>query len=233
MCNVSHSVKTLITSRRTWSREIFVTDVLVTEVLLYFRLSDLQSLVTQLDKPDMVSLVPVDHFNMAVQGLSNLLKSGNQSDARNRSDLSIQTHMRCSDGRESATYSTDLDDAILILPLISDYLRHYTEMIESRFENSAASSTSTSSSSPDSFDTSSESPTGSLGQFLKSSANYANDLESLTIASLHTLHTLLSCVGVRRILLDVEVNQSPKETDVAEIEEVGNTLKCFGRVLKL
>lgn len=213
-----------------WNKRLFVIEASVNEVLLYFRLSDLQSFVTQIDKPDMVSLVPVDHFNMAVQGLSNLLKPRNQSDSDKRSDLSIQTQMRSSDGIESATYSTELDDAILILPLISDYLRHYTEMIESKFENSATSSNSTSSSSPDSFDTSSESPTGSLGQFLKSSANHANDLESLTIASLHTLHTLLSCVGVRRILLTVEVNQSPKGTEVAEIEEVGDIKKYLERI---
>ncbi|XP_045196337.2 uncharacterized protein LOC123551455 isoform X2 [Mercenaria mercenaria] len=185
------------------------------------RLSDLQSLVTQLDKPDMVSLVPVDHFSMAVQGLSDLLKPWNQSNDNTKSDWSIQNQMKPCDSGDSlsnstVTAQTDLEDAILILPLISDYLKHYTEMLESAFENSTASSGTNSSSSPDSFDTSSESPTGSLGLFLKSTANYANDLEGLTIASLNTLHILLSCVGVRRILLDSEFRHMPMAIDGAE-----------------
>ena len=173
---------------------------------MFFRLSDLHSLLSQCDKPDMVRLVSGDHFSMAVQGLSNLLKSWNQPNENSKSDWSIQNQMRsCDNGDVSLfTRQSDLEDAILILPLISDYLRHYIEMLESMFETSASSTDTTSSSSPDSFDTSSESPTGSLSMFLKSTANYANDLEDLTIASLNTLHTLLSSVGVRQMLLDID-----------------------------
>jgi hypothetical protein len=200
---------------------------------IFCRLSDLQSLVSQFDKPDMVRLVPVDHFSMAVQGLSNLLKPWNQSNENSKSDWSIQNQMRPCDQGDAAyslTRQSDLEDAVLILPLISDYLRHYIEMLESMFETSTSSTGTNSSSSPDSFDTSSESPTGSFSMFLKSTANFANDLEGLTIASLKTLHTLLSCVGVRQILLEIDSRQIQVDVECAEnevnIETVYTNITC-------
>lgn len=196
-------------------------------VFLFDRLSHLQSLAAQLDSPDMLRLVPVDHFNMAIQGLSNLLRTGNQSVSNTKSDWSSQSHVILNDinkgdnsenTRVTRYKQSDLEDAVLILPLINDYLRHYIEMLESTFENLATTSTMNSSSSPDSFDTSSESPTGSLGLFLRNTASYANDLEGLTIASLNTLHVLLSCVDVRRLLFVVEVKVSLEAAAPADTE---------------
>lgn len=182
-------------------------------------MSDLYGLLTRADKPDYVSLVPVDHFNMAVQGLSCLIKSENQSADRNISD---SNQMTSSVPQETSA----LNDAILVLPVINDYLKHYIEMFEATLETSEGSTTTTtatlSSSSSGSFDTSSESLTGSFGSFLRSSASWANELECLAIASVETLSELLSSSAVKDILLHSDPKPSPRTPSTSVEFEVCN-----------
>ena len=145
---------------------------------------------------------------MAVHGLRQLL----QPELRGEPSISLEP-VTSSRGNQQC-----LDSAILILPLINDYLRHYIEMLDTALDTSSASTTSTSaSSSSDSFDISSESPTGSVGLFLKTVAGFANDLESLCIAALHTLHELLASKGIRDVLLHTEpghTTETHMETEV-------------------
>ncbi|KAL4233011.1 hypothetical protein ACF0H5_007697 [Mactra antiquata] len=176
------------------------------------RLSDLHGMLTRVDRQqNFVNLVPVDHFNMAVEGLSNLIKNENQSSCDQTMDV---------------TQSTVLHDAILVLPIINDYLKHYMDMLDTTLETSDVSppSTTVSSSSSGSFDTSSESLTGSFGLFVKMSASSANDLEQLTIASVETLYELLSSNAVRDILLYSESKPTLTPTTAAELESTDSDL---------
>ena len=102
--------------------------------------------------------------------------------------------------RETTKTST-LDNAVLMLPLLADYLRHYIDMLDTSSEryNTSSGTNSSSSASLESFE--SGSPTGSLGLLLKNTASYANNIEQLALASLQTLHILLSCDNVRNVLL--------------------------------
>lgn len=156
-------------------------------------MADFQSLVKRVDKTEMSSLVPADHYNMAIRGLRQLLLP----------ELRGET---CFGWEPEASRSRNqqcLDSAILILPLINDYLKHYMGMLEATLDMSSSTS-STSASSSSSFDISSESPTGSVGLFLKTVTGFANDLENLCIASLYTLHELTACPGIREVLMHTE-----------------------------
>lgn len=152
---------------------------------------------------------------MAVHGLRDLLNPHLELDTVSTSE---QSSMKIN-------VQQCLDSAILILPLINEYLRHYIEMVETTLDTSTATTSTTStSSSSESFDTSSESPTGSVGQFLKTVAGFANDLESLCVAALHTLNELTSCEGIRCILLQTVAGQTTEtcmETEVSFAETSG------------
>ncbi|KAH3881338.1 uncharacterized protein LOC127879777 [Dreissena polymorpha] len=177
------------------------------------RLADFQNIVHKVEQTELTSLVPVSHFNMAIQGLTKLL-AGNQTVAKN------STHSSNSSEDSSAVGSPDrskfgdqseatrLENSIFLLPIINDYLGHYIEMIELTLLESSAISTSstsnTSSSSPDSLETSGPSPTGSVAQFLKNSASFANDLEGYCIAALRVLHELVGCCHIREVLMQKE-----------------------------
>lgn len=148
----------------------------------------------------MSSLVPTDHYNMAIQGLRQLLQPEDKTDTC-REPASSETVLRLTD--------QSLDSAILILPLVNDYLGHYMEMLEITLDSSTSSlSTTSASSSSESYDVSSESPTGSVGLLLKTVAGFANDLENTCIAALHTLHLLTVCEGIRDVLLHMEQRQT-------------------------
>ena len=151
----------------------------------------MQTLLEAQEKPETSSIVSLEHFNIAVHGLTQLL----QPDKRDDASMSEET----TDAIQRLSMIDDytLDNAVLILPLLKDYLAHYLKMLESSTDSFEASASTTSSSSG-SFESSVES---SLGLFLKDSTSYANNLESLALASLRTLYILTSCRSVRNVLL--------------------------------
>ena len=155
------------------------------------RISDVQALLEAQEKPETSSIVSRDHFYIAVHGLTQLLQTYNNNDTSVSEEPS--TAMQCDD------YSHD--SAVLILPLLKDYLSHYLRMIETSSDSFEASpSISLSSSGSSSFES-------SLGLFLKDSTAYANNLESLAIASLRTLHILTLCRSVRNVLLGARTTE--------------------------
>ena len=135
-----------------------------------------------------------DHFYIAIHGLTQIL----QSDDNNEASVSANG-ASVSEEPSSAIQANDneFDSAVLVLPLLKDYLSHYLRMLETSTDSFEASP-SISSSSSGSFESSVES---SLGLFLKDSTAYANNLESLALASLRTLHILTMCRSVRNVLL--------------------------------
>ena len=159
------------------------------------RVSDVQSLLEAQEKPETSSIVSLDHFNMAVHGLTQLLRE----DVSNLT-MTLPPAVETMDTSERSTFTSDenmLDHAVLILPLLNDYLSHYINMLESSTET-LITSPATASSSSGSYDSSVDS---SLGLLLKDSATYANNLENLALASLRTLHILTNCHSVRTMLL--------------------------------
>lgn len=169
-------------------------------------------MVHKVEQTELTSLVPVSHFNMAIQGLTKLL-TGNQNVTKNSAHASNTSEdsssVGSSDGCKFGEQSdaARLENAIFLLPIINDYLGHYIEMIELTLESSAISTSNTSntsSSSPDSLETSGPSPTGSVAQFLKNSTSFANDLEGYCIAALRVLHELVGCSCVREVLMQRE-----------------------------
>ena len=135
-----------------------------------------------------------DHFYIAIHGLTQIL----QSDDNNEASVSANGSS-VSEEPSPAIQANDneFDSAVLVLPLLKDYLSHYLRMLETSTDSFEASP-SISSSSSGSFESSVES---SLGLFLKDSTAYANNLESLALASLRTLHILTMCRSVRNVLL--------------------------------
>ena len=174
---------------------VFSKTCLLTFLYIY-RISDVQALLEAQEKLETRNIVSLKHFSIAVHGLTQLLQRG-------RSDLFLNPS-NAEDPRDPVDklgFRDDhsLDQAVLILPLLNDYISHYLKMLEcstDRFE--ASPSTTTMSSSSGSFDSSIES---SLGLFLKDSAMYANSLESLALSSLRILHILTTCQSVRKLLL--------------------------------
>ncbi|XP_067683214.1 ATR-interacting protein-like [Haliotis asinina] len=156
------------------------------------RLSDLQASLQSADCPDTCSVVPRDHYLMAVEGLQDLLKS--QSQCRD-TVLNTDSHL---------THTEELSGAVLILPLINDYLSHYLDILSNSPVQGSSSGTLNSSLGRGSASESSlESVTSSIGLLLKDYQNSANNLECLCLTSLRTLHKLVMfSKAVRRSLMD-------------------------------
>ncbi|XP_076469726.1 uncharacterized protein LOC143300057 [Babylonia areolata] len=98
--------------------------------------------------------------------------------------------------------------AVLLLPMLNDYLQHYLDILSGgTLENSASSpsnnaSSSNKSSSCETSGSSLESLTSSLGTLLQQGAEYANSVETLTLCALRVLNALVcACEGVRSLLV--------------------------------
>ncbi|XP_046561175.1 ATR-interacting protein-like isoform X2 [Haliotis rubra] len=157
------------------------------------RLSDLQVSLQSAECADTCSVVPRDHYLMAVEGLQDLLKS--QPQCRDNTVLNTDPHL---------AHSQELSGAVLILPLINDYLSHYLDILSNSPVSGSSSGTLNSSLGRGSASESSlESVTSSIGFLLKDYQNSANNLECLCLTSLRTLHKLVMfSEAVRRSLMD-------------------------------
>lgn len=107
----------------------------------------------------------------------------------------------------------ELSGALLLLPMLNDYISHYIDILTSgtaavNVQSPNLSSGSVKSSSCES-GSSLESVTSSLGMLLQQGAEYANSVETLTLSALHALHALV-CVSseVRSVCLRSRVGAS-------------------------
>ncbi|XP_071082575.1 ATR-interacting protein-like [Haliotis cracherodii] len=156
------------------------------------RLSDLHASLQSAESADTCSVVPRDHYLMAVEGLQDLLKSVSQcSDTVPNTDPHL-------------AHTQELSGAVLILPLINDYLSHYLDILSNAPAQGSSSGTLNSSLGRGSVSESSlESVTSSIGLLLKDYQSSANNLECLCLTSLRTLHKLVMfSAAVRRSLMD-------------------------------
>lgn len=156
------------------------------------RLSDLHASLQSAESADTCSVVPRDHYLMAVEGLQDLLKSVSQC-----SDIVPNTDPHLA-------HTQELSGAVLILPLINDYLSHYLDVLSNAPAQGSSSGTLNSSLGRGSVSESSlESVTSSIGLLLKDYQSSANNLECLCLTSLRTLHKLVMfSAAVRRSLMD-------------------------------
>ncbi|XP_063433362.1 ATR-interacting protein-like isoform X2 [Mytilus trossulus] len=160
------------------------------------------------EKPVKKAIISPDSYSSAIHGMKCLLR--NQQTFQSRSETNI------------VLTENTLNGAILILPMIDDYLTQYIEMLrinlDARTCVSPRSSFTSSGSSKSSFDSSIQSLTGSLDMLLKDSADFANNLENMALVTLQVLHKLVSFSAViRNILLNVEKGPQPMEsTDEGE-----------------
>ena len=182
---------------------------------------------------EMIRLVHPDHFNLAMKGLKELLNVPDTS-LKQMGNVSHMTLLDLDFSQKSDTFESDqndqfqrllsasgkshLDSAILLLPMLQDYLQHYIDMLQTSLETPGSSSAISTSSSSESFESSSESPTGSLGILLRSTATYANNLEILAIASLKTLCTLVNYDCVRKVLYYKQSDDLPPSNEVSNTE---------------
>lgn len=155
------------------------------------------------EKPVRKSLISPDSYSSAIHGMKCLLR--NQQTFQSRTETNI------------VLTENTLNGAILILPMIDDYLSQYIEMLrinlDARTCVSPRSSFTSSGSSKSSFDSSIQSLTGSLDMLLKDSADFANNLENMALVTLQVLHKLVSFSAVvRNILLNVEKGPQPMES---------------------
>ena len=172
----------------------------------------MQTLLEAQEKPETSSIVSLDHFNMAVHGLTQLLREDSSNLPQTLLSLATTETMDTSERPANVSDGNGLDHAVLILPLLNDYLKHYINMLESSAETLVTSPSITSSSSG-SYESSVDS---SLGLILKDSATYANNLENLALASLRTLHVLTSCRSVRSILVPGQTVEEAAETSTSQ-----------------
>ena len=178
----------------------------------------MQTLLEAQEKPETSSIVSLDHFNMAVHGLTQLLREDSSNLSQTLSSMAPTETMDTSERPTCVSDGNDLDHAVLILPLLNDYLKHYINMLESSAETLVTSPSITSSSSG-SYESSADS---SLGLILKDSATYANNLENLALASLRTLHVLTSCHSVRSILVPSQTIEEAAETSTSQKPETSS-----------
>ena len=177
----------------------------------------MQTLLEAQEKPETSSIVSLDHFNMAVHGLTQLLREDSSNLSQTLLSMAT-TKTRDTERPAHVSDGNDLDYAVLILPLLNDYLKHYINMLESSAETLVTSPSITSSSSG-SYESSVDS---SLGLILKDSATYANNLENLALASLRTLHVLTSCRSVRSILVPGQTVEEAAETSTSQKPETSS-----------
>ncbi|CAC5410309.1 ATRIP [Mytilus coruscus] len=160
------------------------------------------------EKPVRKSIISPDSYSSAIHGMKCLLR--NQQTFQSRTETNI------------VLTENTLNGAILILPMIDDYLAQYIDMLRSNLDArtcvSPRSSYTSSGSSKSSFDSSIQSLTGSLDMLLKDSADFANNLENMALVTLQVLHKLVSfSTVIRNILLNVEKGLQPMEsTDEGE-----------------
>ncbi|KAL3851840.1 hypothetical protein ACJMK2_015542 [Sinanodonta woodiana] len=182
------------------------------------RLSELKNITSvQAGKQDFVTIVPDDHYYLALQGLTCLLRGENLHHPI--TCLCPPTTAQVAIAKTSAHNCT-----LLILPLLNDYLTHYLDMLKSSSENlnlTSPSASVNSSKSSSSFESPLDSITSSLSMSLRDSAIFANNLEQLALTSLRVLHKLLSaCSAVQHVILEKhDSTDSRTEPEKREMEE--------------
>ncbi|XP_033745563.1 ATR-interacting protein-like [Pecten maximus] len=175
-----------------------------------------------------------EHRTLALQGIQTLLLHNKQcgDDSFNRVGISILSNAAKSDApvtkgvahapRITSDQELPTDHgAVLLLPLLADYLGHYLDLLSSAVEVSPQSPPSSRGSS--SLDSSVESLSSSLSLLLRDSGLFANNLEALALAALSILHKLVSfCPSVRAVLLESpesHTNTSVRESGAVQVIE--------------
>ncbi|XP_060066244.1 uncharacterized protein LOC132546542 [Ylistrum balloti] len=182
-----------------------------------------------------VSVGSSEHRTLALQGMQTLLHNRQSGDnfidkvsvnvLRNaaKSDADPKKHLADTSlvTRNKEKVSTDQDiptdyGAVLLLPLLADYLGHYQDLLTCAVEVSPQSPPSSRGSS--SLDSSVESLSSSLSLLLRDSALFANNLEALALAALSILHRLVSyCPSVRAVLFE-----SPESNATTSVHDATN-----------
>ncbi|OWF51643.1 ATR-interacting protein-like [Mizuhopecten yessoensis] len=143
--------------------------------------------------------------------------------APNKSVTKAPDQADSSDDRRPSDQEIPIDQgAVLLLPLLADYLGHYLDLLSCAVEASPPSPSSSRGGSS-SLDSSVESLSSSLSLLLRDSALFANNLEALALAALSILHKLVSyCPSVRAILLESPeslTHESAKDTATAQVTD--------------
>ena len=161
-----------------------------------------------MDRPKPRPIISASSYSWAMEGLHSILSGTNQSPLISLLDVSYNNtsiNQSTSSLQPQAPFVNQ--SGLLFLPLLNDYLYHYTEMMNCYVERgqtllSPQSSSSSSYGPCSSSDSSIESLTSSLNILLRDGATYANNLESLALCALHVLYKLVVyCDAVRDILL--------------------------------
>lgn len=148
-------------------------------------------------------VVTKENYTLAMQALSSLLAS--QTDAE--APVSSET-------------------AIMLLPLIEDYVNAYLTLIHSAIDIYSSSSQSGSLSSHGSLESTVETMTSSLQGLMIEGAAFANQLEDCALNALVTLHTLVSYSDqVCQALVCDNYHQSAIDTEDAKHQLVGHRNK--------
>ncbi|XP_069141364.1 ATR-interacting protein-like [Argopecten irradians] len=183
---------------------------------------------TTLASKHLVSVGSTEHRTLALLGLQTLLLRNQKcdDDSLHCAAINVLSNAEKTVGsvtKDMTTLVTNDPDlpndhgALLLLPLLTDYLGHYLDLLTSAVEVNPQSPPSSRGSS--SLDSSVESLTSSLSLLLRDSALFANNLESLALASLSILHKLVSfCQSVRAVLLESpEANTSVKDCGTVQV----------------
>lgn len=147
------------------------------------------------------SILEREHFLLAAHGLRNLVDFSSHS-TQPKASTSEQTQPPQPSG------------AVLLLPMLNDYLSHYLDILSSSSAatpNVASPNLSSSSNKSSSCEAGSslESMTSSLVMLFQQGSEYANCMETLTLCALRVLHTLVCiCDDVRSVCVRSRVGAS-------------------------
>lgn len=132
-------------------------------------------------------IVKKENFLLAVQGLKYLLDS-DPNQAQSGTHF-LDAHFTA----EGIAISVHLSGAVLILPLLNDYITHYIDILSAASGSSGMFSPnlSANSSKSCSYDSSVETLSSSLGLLLQEGTEYANNIETLALCALRVLRKLV------------------------------------------
>ena len=125
--------------------------------------------------------------------------------------------------------------AVMLIPLIEEYITAYIHMLQSMCSSTLASPSASSTSASGSASASLDSITSSMGELLSQDASHANHLEQVALNALKTLRTLVGHSAAVRfcILCDGDLAQDIRETEQTQDNNNVNTHKVRGFAIKV